>query len=184
MGLNMHHQYIKGLTGRSQGGWCSACCPDGVGVVRACMGNPTQVQILFPSSQIRLQRIFCVICRSTSVPPQTPMMNYFTGSAPLRPQCYALMPAPSWMPQRWQRPLSQQALKHPAPEWRGRVECHCGSHRHRSLSGPSCCHERAWWVWQWQLVKPTALLGAHADTSKDTKRRGKLILICSCKINK
>lgn len=124
MGLNMHHRYTKGLTGRTQGGWCSMWCPNGEGVVSACMDNQTpQGQILFPWSptlhrQTNLWRNFCVLCRSTSVPPRTPVMNYFTGTAPLCPQYHALMPAPWWMPQQWQRPLSQQALKHPAPERR------------------------------------------------------------------
>lgn len=81
----------------------------------------------------------CVLCRRAGVPPRTPAMDYFTGTAPRGPQCHALMLVPLWMSLWWWRPLSQQALKHPAVERRAGIECHCSSRGHQSLPGPSCC---------------------------------------------
>lgn len=151
-----YHQHTKGITGRCQVGWCAACCPDREGVVSAYMESSTQVQFSPPHHQCYTDKS---VSRGTSVSFAVALVflhehlwwTVWTGSAPLRPQCHALMPASSWMPQRCQRPSSQRALNHPAPECKGCVECHCGSHQHRSLTGPSCCHAREGWMSQWQL---------------------------------
>lgn len=84
--------------------------------------------------QISLQRNFCVLCRSSAVPPRTPAMSYFTPTAPQGPRCHALVSLPSWGPRSWWRPSRQQAVKHPAVERRPGLECHRSSHGHRRLS--------------------------------------------------
>lgn len=73
---------------------------------------------------------FVLCCRGSSVPARTPAMNYFTDTAPQGPQCHALMAAVTAMAVS----LESANTKTSSCGYERRVECHCSSHRHRSVS--------------------------------------------------